>query len=541
MNQLPQTPFLRPDRGDVRPRGEAARERSPTARRRSISSSAPPTRSACSRRCAHEHAEGAHLAQPPLGGADHRQPVVHLSFWLDIQILEGALTASRFIGFHLIDLNSALQVMLAHKHIIVNLVIGTGTVLVLWLLLGGRTFCSWVCPYHLLAEWAEKHPPLAGEEEAGHDQAIDRRLRTGSWLVFAAACGRHRLHRVRVDFAHRHPFPRADLRPGLALLWVLALLVFEVFFSRRAWCRYACPIGLTYGVVGIFSPVRVKYTLEELLPRGRLPQGLPGAACARHRDQGPRGRCRSAARPGLHPLRPVRRHLPDRLAQVRGQGLSKLRQLLNHPPDARPLSRSVARRVPLMIRFDNVAKSFRKSRVLDAINLEIGPAERVALIGSNGAGKTTLIRCLLGEYTFDGKVTIDGRDPAPGAHRGAGPIGFVPQLPPPLKMPVAQLIDFSAALCGTDPAEDPRTGSAPGPRPRTILARPFVKLSGGMKQKLLIAIALGRDARVLILDEPAANLDPQARKMFFELLAERQEDATMLISSHRLNEVARRW
>ena len=65
-----------------------------------------------------------------------------VSFWLDIQILEGALTASRFIGFHLIDLNSALQVMLAHKHIIVNLVIGTGTVLVLWLLLGGRTFCS---------------------------------------------------------------------------------------------------------------------------------------------------------------------------------------------------------------------------------------------------------------------------------------------------------------------------------------------------------------------------------------------------------------
>ena len=61
-----------------------------------------------------------------------------------------------------------------------------------------------------------------------------------------------------------------------------------------------------------------------------------------------------------------------------------------------------------MIRFDNVAKSFRKTRVLDAIDLEIGVAERVALIGSNGAGKTTLIRCLLGEYAFDGRVTING-------------------------------------------------------------------------------------------------------------------------------------
>ncbi|MBP7522316.1 MAG: hypothetical protein KA896_17960, partial [Leptothrix sp. (in: Bacteria)] len=50
-----------------------------------------------------------------------------LSYWLDVQLLEGSLSASRFIGFHLIDLNSALQVMLAHKHIIVNLLIGTGT------------------------------------------------------------------------------------------------------------------------------------------------------------------------------------------------------------------------------------------------------------------------------------------------------------------------------------------------------------------------------------------------------------------------------
>ena len=78
------------------------------------------------------------------------------SYWLDIQVLEGALTASRFVGFHMADLNSALQVMLAHKHIITNLLIGTATVLLLWALLGGRTFCSWVCPYHLVAEWAEK-------------------------------------------------------------------------------------------------------------------------------------------------------------------------------------------------------------------------------------------------------------------------------------------------------------------------------------------------------------------------------------------------
>src|SRR5574343_1721348 len=96
-----------------------------------------------------------------------------LSFALDIQILEGALTASRFVGFHLIDLNSALQVMLAHKHIINNLLIGTGTILVGWALLGGRTFCSWVCPYHLLAEWAEKIHRRLAEKKLVFDAPID--------------------------------------------------------------------------------------------------------------------------------------------------------------------------------------------------------------------------------------------------------------------------------------------------------------------------------------------------------------------------------
>ncbi len=191
-----------------------------------------------------------------------------------------------------------------------------------------------------------------------------------------------------------------------------------------------------------------------------------------------------------------------------------------------------------MIRFHNVVKNFRRARVLDGISLDIELGERVALIGSNGAGKTTLIRCLLGEYTHDGTVTIDGLDPRGNRTAVLGTIGFVPQLPPPLKMPVGQLIDFSAALCGTDPQRIHGIAGRLGLAVAGIGSRQFVRLSGGMKQKLLIAIALGRDARVLVMDEPAANLDPEARKIFFDLLAERQNDATMLISSHRLDEVS---
>jgi ABC-2 type transport system ATP-binding protein len=62
-------------------------------------------------------------------------------------------------------------------------------------------------------------------------------------------------------------------------------------------------------------------------------------------------------------------------------------------------------------------------------------------------------------------------------------------------------------------------------------------LSGGQKQKILVTIALARDADLLIFDEPTANLDPAARAVFIDLLADRK-DCSMLIASHRLEEVA---
>ena len=191
-----------------------------------------------------------------------------------------------------------------------------------------------------------------------------------------------------------------------------------------------------------------------------------------------------------------------------------------------------------MIHFQNVSKTFKRNRVLDGIDLDIGLGERVALIGSNGAGKTTLIRCLLGEYTHDGEVAVEGLAPRAERTRVLATVGFVPQLPPPLKMPVGQLIGFAAALCNSDEKRIAALALRLGLDVEKVRQQPFVKLSGGQKQKILIAIALGRDTKLLIMDEPAANLDPEARKIFFELLAERQHDTTMLISSHRLNEVA---
>jgi ABC-2 type transport system ATP-binding protein len=191
-----------------------------------------------------------------------------------------------------------------------------------------------------------------------------------------------------------------------------------------------------------------------------------------------------------------------------------------------------------MIHFSNVVKKFRRHEVLKGVELTIERGHRVALVGSNGAGKTTLIRCLLGEYTCEGRVTVDGMEPRAHRREVLSKVGFVPQLPPPLKMPVGQLIRFAASLCNADPQRIEQVAERLGLDVDRFRSQPFVKLSGGQKQKLLIAIALGRDSELLVLDEPSANLDPEARHIFFHLLAEKRETAAMLLSSHRLDEVA---
>ncbi|MGE0080553.1 MAG: NapH/MauN family ferredoxin-type protein [Thiohalomonadaceae bacterium] len=191
-----------------------------------------------------------------------------VSFWLDIQILEGALTASRFVGFHMVDLNSALHVMLAHKHIIVNLFIGTFTVFLLWALLGGRSFCSWVCPYHLVSELTEKLHLKLVKKKIVTDHEFHRGTRTVFWVLFAIMSFTTG-YTIFETISPTGILSRALIYgPGLALGWVLLLLLFEVFWSRRAWCRYVCPIGLTYGAVGLITPVQISYRVEQCFHEG---------------------------------------------------------------------------------------------------------------------------------------------------------------------------------------------------------------------------------------------------------------------------------
>ena len=199
------------------------------------------------------------------------------SFWLDIQILEGALTASRFVGFHLIDLNSALHVMLAHKHIIVNLFIGTFTVFLLWVLLGGRSFCSWVCPYHLLAEWTEKLHLWLVERKIVTDHEFHRGTRTVFWLLFAllsVVTG----YTIFETLSPTGILSRALIYgPGLAMGWVFLLLLFVTIEQNRGfWTVTLAHATFAAAYVAVVVQSRL-LTFDAVLEEAAMDLGAPPA------------------------------------------------------------------------------------------------------------------------------------------------------------------------------------------------------------------------------------------------------------------------
>jgi len=190
-----------------------------------------------------------------------------------------------------------------------------------------------------------------------------------------------------------------------------------------------------------------------------------------------------------------------------------------------------------LIKIDKLSKSFKKLEVVKKLTTDFKEGERIALIGQNGAGKTTLIRCILGQYIYEGELEVLGLDPRKSRKEILQQVGFVPQTPPPLKMTVKELLTFFTKLTNTPEEEFYKLSNDLGLDIKENLSKPFYKLSGGMKQKLLIAFALGRKPKILLLDEPSANLDPQAREILFNQLKEFPKDTLMILSSHRMNEI----
>lgn len=140
-------------------------------------------------------------------------------------------------------------------------------------------------------------------------------------------------------------------------------------------------------------------------------------------------------------------------------------------------------------------------------------------------------------YKYDGSIEVLGMNPRTDREKILHNIGFVPQIPPPIKMTVGEMLEFFSTLTNTNQEKFIEISENLGLDVQANLNKPFMKLSGGMKQKLLVSFALGRNPKILLMDEPAANLDPKARTILFDYLHKFNKEALMIISSHRIDEV----
>lgn len=184
-----------------------------------------------------------------------------------------------------------------------------------------------------------------------------------------------------------------------------------------------------------------------------------------------------------------------------------------------------------------VGRSFGPSRALQSLTLEIPSGTRLALVGPNGSGKSTLTRILMGMLTCEGDVRLDGLDPYSARRSLAHALAYVPQVPPSMGATVGELMGVISQLRHLDAARLAQTASRMQLELEPLLDRPFRHLSGGMKQKLMLTLAFCSGASLYVLDEPTASLDTRAREHFHALFQELPSAATVLLCSHRLEEL----
>ncbi|MCF7865825.1 ABC transporter ATP-binding protein [Candidatus Woesearchaeota archaeon] len=201
-----------------------------------------------------------------------------------------------------------------------------------------------------------------------------------------------------------------------------------------------------------------------------------------------------------------------------------------------------------LIKIKNLSKSFSHTNILRDINLDIMPGEILGLIGVSGAGKTTFLNSIIGFYRPEtGSVMFLSKDGTTyksiidNKHEAKHLYGFASQLPSFYeKLTAKENLEYFGKLY--DLKEDLLNDNI-----RTLLKIMNLEnnehilaknLSGGMERRLDIACSLVHNPKLLILDEPTADLDPALRKHIIEMIAKiNKQGTTILLSSHHLDEL----
>ncbi len=194
-----------------------------------------------------------------------------------------------------------------------------------------------------------------------------------------------------------------------------------------------------------------------------------------------------------------------------------------------------------MINIEKLTRKYGDFIAVDNVSFEISPGEIVGLLGHNGAGKTTIMKMMTGylEPTA-GTISIDGLSISNARRNIQKKIGYLPENCPVYpEMSILGYLDYCAALHGI--AEQERPALIREAVERTALAEkatePIATLSRGYRQRVGVAQAILHKPDILILDEPTNGLDPTQILQMRGLITELAKTATVIISTHILQEV----
>lgn len=195
-----------------------------------------------------------------------------------------------------------------------------------------------------------------------------------------------------------------------------------------------------------------------------------------------------------------------------------------------------------MIEVRDLVYEYPTKRALEGVSLHVAAQTITALVGPNGAGKTTLLRCLAAlEPPYSGDVAIDGLDTRNAPRQIHERLGYLPDFYGLYdELTVRRCLSYAARSHGLAPALAAPAVDKAAQRVGLLdrLESKAGELSRGLRQRLAIGQAIVHEPKVLLLDEPAAGLDPQARRDLSTLLvALRENGMTLVVSSHILAEL----
>lgn len=191
-----------------------------------------------------------------------------------------------------------------------------------------------------------------------------------------------------------------------------------------------------------------------------------------------------------------------------------------------------------MILYQNFSKRYSDVPAVEPLTFDVEPGETLALVGPNGSGKTTLLKAAAGLVRpTAGRVSVGGLDVRTRGKETRRGIGYMPQrLGFPEGATPREVLRLIARLREADLPHPASALERVGLE--DVLDRQIETLSGGMRQRLGLAIALLGEPAVLLLDEPSAALDPTGALLMRDLLCGlSKEGKTIVISSHDLTEV----